>query len=191
MYQWNKLNPWPRKPWGFGQVSFPEQYEYGFLRPDRMMRSRAYIPDSLERALLGFAKLPYFHVMNFSLDSQESQDNNILPTDNFVMLALMGTSVEEGEEFPIEGKFRTQFFQLTDDQGNGMRFSSTGVNGENAVGTAQRPLFLRRPYPCPNMMAILNRTANRDTVHNDVQIVVYGVKDLDATGAAVSQRNTG
>lgn len=184
MYQWNKLNAWPRKPWGFGQVSFPEQYEYGFLRPDRMMRSVAYVPDAKERRLLGQSKLPYFHVMNFPLGPQESLDGNILPTDNFVMLALMGTSETSDQE--VAGKFRTQFFQLTDDAGNGVRFSSTGVNGENAVGTAQKPLFIKRPYPCPNMLAILNRTANRNTIPNDVQIVVYGVKELDATGAPIS-----
>ncbi len=193
MYQWNKLNPWPRRPWGFGQVSFPEQYEYGFLRPNRMMRSIAYIPDARERALLGFSKLPYFHVMNFDLAAQETQDNNILPTDNFVLLSLMGTSVAtdtvDDEPVLIAGHFRTQFFQLTDDSGNGMRFSSTGVNGENAVGTAQKPLFFRKPYPAPNMLAILNRTANRDTLPNAVQIVAYGVKDLDATGAPVNQPN--
>lgn len=179
-YPWSKLNPWPRKPWGFGSVSFPAEYTYGLILPQRGLRTRAYLPGPKDRMVLGKTKLPYFHVMDFSLTSQESLDGTILPTDNFTMLAIMGTAKLDGEG---AAHFRTQSFQLTDTNGNGLKFSSTAVDDANAVGSAMLPLILRCPYPAPNMLAILNRTANVNSEHNAVQIVMYGVKELDATGA--------
>lgn len=174
--------PWPRSAWGFGGRSYPRGYSYGLLLPRRTLRTRAYVPDARDRMALGHGKLPYWHVMNFSLASQETQDGAIVPTDNFILLAMMGTSTPftVGVDLP----FRTQSFQLTDTSGNGVRFSTVGVDGENFVGTAQRPMIIKRPYPTPNMLSILNRTANRSTSANTVQLAFYGVKDVDAQGAA-------
>lgn len=167
-----------KQPWGFGQASFPSGWRYGLLLPRRTVASRAYLPGPKERMALGRTRIPFWWVMDFTLEPQASGDGTITPIYNFTLLSMMATSEQEAG-------FRTQNFQLSDNCGSGAAFSRVGIDFPNAAGTAQRPLFIKKPYPMPNMLSLLNRTANLDATvdtTNDVQLAFYGVRDMDHMG---------
>lgn len=150
----------------------PRRWALGLITPQRKLASRAYYPGPVVRFALGDSKRAYWHVLDYTLAARRSADNEIIPQDGFVLMALTGNS----QRAP---GFRTQFFQVLDGK-NGLRWSRTGVNFPNLLGSGALPFVLRRPYPAPELRAILNRVGNLDTVDaqtNAVQIVLYGVKD--------------
>lgn len=125
---------------------------------------------------MGSRKTPFWYVMDFTLQAQETDHNGISPAGNFVALAL----VANGDQ--ARG-YRTQFRQLADERGNGFSFSKVPIDDVNSVGTAQRPMFLRHPVPLPNHLSLLNRTSNKalstdpSSGVNAIQVCVFGVRD--------------
>lgn len=140
------------------------------------LMERAYLPSPIERKALGRCKTPFWHVLEFSLQAEETGDSGIVPTSNFTALALLATTDQSAG-------FRARLRQIVDEQGNGFNFSRVPIRDVNLVGTAQRPLFLKHPYPMPNLLSLLNRTTNRapstapSSGVNNIQICVYGVRD--------------
>ena len=155
------------RPWA-GQG--PARISLGLMTPRRKLASSAYFPGPRARLHLRGAKMPYWHVINYSLASRESGDSRVVTGKEFTLVALMGNSDQAGESF------RTQFFHLIDKR-RGFRFSRTGLNVGNALGRATDPFILRRPYSMPNETTLLNRTQNLATVTNAIQIVAYGLMD--------------
>ena len=157
--------------WGFRRApSFPEGYPYGLMLSYAKTASRAYLPSALERRSLGKNKQPFWWVFDYDLQSQASDDDAIAPTANFVALSMMSTSSQAAG-------FRTQFRQMADNKGLGFNFSRVPVDNANLFGTAQYPAFLKHPYPMPNHLSLLNRTANKAAAENVIQIAIFGVRD--------------
>ena len=156
--------------------TFPPGWTLGLVLPWCVMTARAYLPSVPERRALGSRKTPFWHVLNYTLQAQETGDSGIVPTSNFTALALVATTDQ------ARG-LRARFRQIVDERGNGFNFSRVPINDANGFGTAQRPLFLKHPYPMPNLLSVLNRTANRalttdpNSGVNNIQICVYGVRD--------------
>ena len=163
--------PWPRKPWWRGNP--PSGQSFGYLLPTSLVTALYRVPTARDIRALGRNKVPYFWVINYNaMASQDTADDQIAPTSNFVLLSMQYTSSQAAG-------IRSQLFQVADDSGNGFRFSRVGVDGDNMFGTARHPLYLRRPYPMPNNYSLLNRTLSKATAENNVQLVLYGVKDFD------------
>ena len=162
--------PWRRARSG----TFPRGWRYGFLMPQFGLASSAWLPGAQERRALGLNRSPYWHVIDYAPGALASLDDEMLPTGNFVMLALMATSTQG------PNSFQSQFFQVLDRQGGGARFSRVGVIDENQFGRAQNPFIWKRPYPMPDLFSLMNRTANRATVANTVQLAIYGVQEFAA-----------
>ncbi len=163
--------PFPRGGvWKFGRGQFPRGWPFGFLMPGSTLASSAYMPGPKERRALGYNRIPYWHVINYAAGAQVSLDDEILPVGNFILLALTATRSQMGPGF------QSQFFQLADESGTGFRFSRIGIIDFNVFGTAERPWIFKIPYPLPNLLALLNRTANRSLLANTIQLAFYGVR---------------
>lgn len=145
----------------------PVRIALGLMTPRRKLASSAYFPGPRARLHLRGAKMPYWQVINYSLDSRESGDSRVVTGKDFTLVALMGNSDQAGESF------RTQFYHLVDKR-RGFRFSRTGLNVGNALGNGADPFILRRPYSMPSETALLNRTQNLATVTNTIQVAAYG-----------------
>lgn len=152
-------------------MQFPRGWPFGFLMPEMGLASSAYVPTPRDRLALGTQRVPYWLVINYTPGALVSVDDQMLPIGNFVALALLGTS----ERGPTS--YQTQFFQLADTTGSGFRFSRIGIIDQNGVGTAERPFVFKRPYPMPDLLALLNRTANRASASQNIQLCVYGVRE--------------
>lgn len=157
-------------------MTYPEGWTLGLVLPWCIPTARAYLPSVPERRAIGARKTPFWYAMNYSLQAQVTDNNGVSPLGNFVALAVLGsTSQARG--------FRTKFRQLVDQSGKGFSFSRVPIDDVNSGGTAQRPLFLKHPYPMPNNLGLLNRTANKALTTdpsagvNAVQICIYGVRD--------------
>ena len=157
-------------------TTYPEGWTLGLVLPWCVATARAYLPSSPERRAIGSRKSPFWLVLDYDLQAQVTDNNGVSPTGNFVALAIVSTATR------TRG-FRTQFRQLADEQGNGFALSPVPIDDVNAAGTAQRPLFLKHPYPMPNHLSLLNRTANKalstdpSSGRNAIQICIYGVRD--------------
>ena len=157
-------------------MSYPEGWRLGLVLPWCIVMARAYLPSPPERQAIGSRKTPFWYALDYNLQAQVTDNNGISPTGNFVGLAIVSTA--------SQGRgFRTQFRQLADEQGNGFAFSRVPIDDVNSTGTAQRPLFLKHPYPMPNNLSLLNRTANKalstdpSAGRNAIQVCIYGVRD--------------
>jgi hypothetical protein len=164
-----------RGPWRRGGAQFPAGWPFGFLLPATTLASSAWVTSPKDRAALGTQRLPFWLVINYTPGSLVSVDDQMLPVGNFVALALLGTS----QQGPTS--YQTQFFQLVDEKGQGFRFSRVGVIDANAVGASgavgTRPFVFQRPYPMPDLLALLNRVANRVTATQTIQLCLYGVRE--------------
>ena len=156
--------------------TYPEGWTLGLVLPWCVATARAYLPSPPERRAIGATKTPFWLAMDYSLQAQVTDNNGLSPTGNFVALAIVATATQ------AKG-FRTQFRQIIDEQGNGFTLSNVPIEQGNACGTAQRPLFLKHPYPMPNHLSVLNRTTNKalstdpSVGVNAIQICIYGVRD--------------
>ena len=167
----NSRKPFRRGPWPRKQGVFPRGWPFGFLMPGYGLATSAWLPGPKDRRALGEQRVPYWLVVNYTLNALASGDDQFLPTGNFCALAFMASSTLG------PGSFQTQNFQLADTQGQGFRFSRTGIIDLNCIGTAQAPFVLRRPYPMPDLLSLLNRISNRNTAANTVQIALYGLRE--------------
>jgi hypothetical protein len=166
---------WQRGPWKFaGGAPFPRGWTFGLVTPGYKLLSSAYLPGSKARRAIGSNRIPFWHVVNYTLAALASGDDRILPTNHFILLSIMAT-MSQGNGF------QTQFFQVADDKGTGFRFSNVGVIFDEITGTAEAPYIMRRPYPMQDLLPLANRVANRATAANTVQLVLYGLKQY-ATG---------
>ncbi len=164
----------PRGPWPRGRGRFPQGWKYGFLTPIRTLASAAWLPGGPERRALGeYNRLPFWHVINYAPAGLTALDDQILPKANFVALAFIGNATQG------PGSYQTHFFQMANTEGTGFRLSRIAVIEGNAVGTGALPFILRRPYPMPNLLSLMNRITNRATVANTIQICVYGVQEYE------------
>jgi hypothetical protein len=160
-----------RGPWKTAKRQYPVGWPFGFLIPETGLASSAYVTTPKDRRALGKQRVPFWQVINYALGALVSGDDQVMPVGNFVALALVGTS-EQGP-----GSYQTQHFQLVDEAGQGFRFSRVGVIDSNINGTANRPFIFRRPYPMPDLLSLLNRTANRAATAQNVQLCIYGVRE--------------
>ncbi len=175
MYR-NSRTPFPRKPYGRGGGAYPPGYTFGLLLSSLGLASVVYLPSVKERRALRRNRIPFFHVINYDLQSQASDNIAIAPTGNFVALSMMATSGT-----PIAPlTFRAQFRQIADESGMGFNLSRALIDNANEFGTAQNPSFFKHPYPMPNHLSLLNRATNIATSENVIQIVIYGVKDRES-----------
>lgn len=130
----------------------------------------------LQRRAIGSRKTPFWLALDYSLAALVTDYNGAPAAGNFIALAIVGTSSRSRG-------FRTRFHQVVGEGGAAIPLSRVPIDQANAVGTAQRPLFLRHPFPMPNFLSLLNRTANRalstdpSSGQNAIQICVYGVRD--------------
>jgi hypothetical protein len=162
-----------QSPWRARGPGFPRAWVNGLLLPRTTLRSRAYLPDATERMAIGADAYPFWHVLDYpAVAGLASADGQILPEQDFTLLALMGVSQQ------LAG-LRTEFYQVIS-KDTGLRMSNLPVNNVNLLGTGQEPFFLRRPYPMPNQRAVLNRMINRAAVANTAQVVLYGMKQKGA-----------
>lgn len=163
--------------------SYPPGWVWGLGLPRALTYSRWLLADPPARRALGSNKHPFWWTFDYNdmgpigpLQAQQTQNGAIMPNNNFVALAVLGSSTQ------LKG-FRTQFRMLTDDEGGGANWSRVGIEQSNACGTAAQPMFLRHPVPMPNNLSVLNRTANKaipadpPTGLNSVQVCIYGVRD--------------
>ena len=162
-----------RGAWREGQKPYPRGWPFGLLMPGTTIASSAYLPGPRERRALGGNRVPYWHIINYAAGAQVSLDDQVLPVGDFVLLALTATRSQMGPGF------QSQFFQLADDKGTGFRFSRIGIIDFNCFGTAERPWIFKYPYPLPNLLALLNRTANRSLFANTIQLAFYGVRHYE------------
>lgn len=157
-------------------MSYPEGWTLGLVLPWCIPTARAYLPSVPERRAIGAHKTPFWLALDYDLQAQVTDNNGGAPFGNFVALALVATTSQ------ARG-FRTQFRQLADVNGVGFTFSRVPIDDVNAVGTAQRPMFIKHPYPMPNFLSVLNRTVNKalstdpSSGRNQIQICIYGVRD--------------
>lgn len=161
-----------RGPWPRGRGVFPRGWRFGFLTPNRTLAAAAWYPGAPERRALGENRLPYWHVIDYAPGALISLDDQMVPKGNFVALAMIGSSTQG------PGSYQTHFFQMADTDGRGFRLSRIPVIEGNIMGTAQLPFVLRRPYPMPNLLSLMNRTTNRAAAANTMQVCVYGVEEL-------------
>jgi len=160
-----------RGPWKTGGRQYPVGWPFGLLLPETGLASSAYVTTPKDRRALGKQRVPFWQVINYTLGALVSGDDQVMPVGNFVALALVGTS----EQGPTS--YQSQDFQLVDEQGQGFRFSRVGVIDSNIHGTANQPFIFRRPYPMPDLLSLLNRTANRAAVSQNIQVCIYGVRE--------------
>lgn len=164
------------------------RYPYNSTFKDDWQLANAREPDEIDLAPLGHARAPYWWPFNYntqesnSLQAQQTLDGAISPAANFILLKLLATASQP------KG-FRTQFRQLINSNGGGLNFSRVGIEQSNVaglvgtVGTPQAPFTLPIPYATPNLLSILNRTANKantldpGTGVNDVQICMFGMRE--------------
>src|SRR5262249_34831453 len=124
-----------------GTKPFPPNFVFGFMTPGRTIASSAYLPGVKQRRALGSNRIPFWHVLNYSLASLQALDNNALPSNDFVLLAIVGTSSQG------PNSFQTQFYQVNAPGGAGLKLSRVPVTDSNIVGSAQAPAIQKRPWP--------------------------------------------
>lgn len=163
---------WPRPVSNFGAGWNPPRWSETLLRT-RLgpTGDAAMFPGTLERLATGAGeRQPFWHVIDYALTARGSGNGEAVENENFTLLHLTGSTDQTGLSF------RSQFYQVLG-QSRGIRMSRIGVNYQNMFGTAQRPFYLGVPYNMPNLKALLNKVGDLSTNANNVQIVLFGVKD--------------
>ncbi len=145
------------------------RYPYNSSYRDDWQLANLREPEEIDVAPLGQNRAPYWWPFNYntqdsnSLQAQQTLDAAISPAGNFIILKILATASQP------KG-FRTQFRQLVDSNGGGLNFSRVGIEQSNMAGLVgdpvlpQAPFTLPIPYATPNLLSILNRTANKANI---------------------------
>lgn len=139
------------------------RHALGLWLTHRKVASAAYVPGEVSRAPLKFLT-PGWDVVNFNLAARLNGEDRIVTPRNYWLTYLLGSST-------LAAGFVVQLYDSATKQRLG-----DPVNFANALGSAQRPFILRKPYHFEKPSPILIRVQNLDTggVSNRIQVVLMG-----------------
>lgn len=161
-----------RGPWR--RAGRDRAFPWGYMTPENNFTARAYYPPPLARAALGRGRIPYWHIVDFTLAARASGDDEFLPTGNFVGLTMMGNSTQGPKSYQL------QFFQILTARGQkGRPFSRIPVIERAAVGTGALPMIFRELLPLPDLLSVLVRIQNRTAAANTVQVALFGLQQKE------------
>ena len=135
--------------------------------------SRPYLPDLTAIAKLGFDLMPYaFTVFDTVIlfasgllgAQQTAYGKYSTPEDCWITHIVASSSQVAG--------FTVQFYDTDREE----LWAAQPILFGNALGTAQRPMWLRRPYLMPAEAQIQAKVTNLAAVGNAIQIVCWGVR---------------
>lgn len=136
------------------------------------LNSRPYLPDMTAIAKLGFDLMPYaftvFDSITFAggvLGAQQTAYGKYSSPEECWITHLVGSASA------VAG-FAVSFYD-TDRQ---ELWSAQPILFGNALGSAQRPMWLRKPYKMPINAQLQSKVTNLAAVGNAIQIVCWGVR---------------
>lgn len=165
--------------------SIRTRWALGVYLPRRKLASLAWVPSRREQKQLRGGR-PFWHVPyppnstqpgNFVIPANQTQEARTTFTSDFLLLAVLVSSTVGGSQ--TNPGARIQLFHQPLKKGKGRRFSAIGLNDINAGGSAKDPFIYRRPYRIRAGSAVLVRVQNLQNASNQVQVVLYGVQDVD------------
>lgn len=165
-------NCWQKSRWPW---MFPPGWPRGFYTAQRKLASKAYYPDSKQRAVVasGYIVEPYWTVVNVAPLSRESVKDSFLPQGDTAFLSM--TATHSSDATPAGTDFQARLYQVLDEN-SGLRMSRGGINKGNIFGTGARPFVLRQPYFPGNLRMVATQISNAQSSTNTIQMVIYGVR---------------
>ena len=137
-----------------------------------------YLPIFRELSALGAGLDPFGYVLyDGTIAAQDTDRNSVSEFDGDCWLthftaSARATVTEGAAQFIIAGRFTLELF----DNGRQELLQFAPANGENCVGTAQNPFYLKHIYKLPPAEQLAVRVINLTPWPNAIQIVGWGLR---------------